>query len=1726
MLGALARFAAPAVIPLLAAISLGAAPAVAQPAPPNCLRELSADVVALEQAVQFNRYGAHYPAFMIYALRDDVVSSDGGTALAAGRVKLREDKRPRPLVLRMNVGDCLTVNFTNLLSPTRPDDGGADDNPATRAAGFHVNGLHYTRSIQDDGAFVGRNNTSLVPPGGSTSYRLYAIEEGTFLFYNPAVTTGGEGNLGSFAFGLFGAVNVEPRQAEYYRSQVTRAELDMATERGPGGAPVLLPTGHPKIDYNAVYPAGHRQAGKPILAMLQGNRIVHGDVNAIITGPNHQAWPLGTYRRNPVLEPNLITEQGEDAGTRGREEPFREFTILFHDEVKVIQAFPQFEDPVLGHTLHGIKDGFGVNYGITGTGAQVLANRLGLGPTATCAECKYEEFFLSSWAGGDPALAVDVPANTGYRADGTIDHDAPRATRALYPDDPSNVVFSYLNDRTRFRNLHAGAEAHIFHLHAHQWLSNPENQGSSYLDSQFIGPGVGRTYEIAYNGAGNRNQTAGDSIFHCHFYPHFAQGMWGMWRVLDTFEWGTPLDAEGRAAPLSRAYPDGEIAQGTAIPAVVPLPTMALAPLPAPVHVEQGQVVLASSGTSAEDNPGYPFFVPGQAGRRPPRPPLDTLHDGGLPRHVVREGVAVAQLDRLDLDKKTEELSVRWLSEQGEPVERAAMAFHERRVVPSLTPEGTQRAFVTNGKAPTRGAPFADPCRGDTDEYVRFPERRYKSAAFQLRSTQNRAGWHFPQTRMTALWEDVIPTIEGSRAPEPLVVRVNSGDCVIYEHTNLVPHVYQLDDFQVRTPTDVIGQHIHLVKFDVIASDGSANGWNYEDGTLSPGEVQERIHAIRLRNHCQEGQTGPDCPVALPHPFFGAGPNDSWLGAMTTVQRWLADGVLDEAGNDRTLRTVFTHDHFGPSTHQQHGLYSAVAIEPQGATFFHPETGQPFDYSRQDGGPTGWAANVHVPASGGQPDLSFREFVLQLADFAGAYAAGGGVDSQGNPIPDPARAINPPGRQQIGLPYLQRRPQECPGGVAPPCPEAISAEDPGTFLVNYRNEPLALRLLDPNKLRTDGTGRGAQASGQAGDPAYAFRSDVVRAMAQLNRQPTDVPPLSAGVLPGDPFTPLLRTYKNDRVQIRLLAGAHEEPHIASVDGLRWLFNPDDVTSGWRSAQQLGISEHFEFEAPIIAPEGDMGQATDYLYSPSAAAEGLWNGAWGLIRSYEYQQATLRPLPNNPLPTTRNVTLPDGRTIRAGATGRVTNLNEFNGVCPVTANVRRYAVSAVAASTALAERAITYNPRTGAYAGQRGPITDPTGVLYVNDSDLSGSRLIAGRPVEPLVLRANAGDCIEVTLTNRLPSTWAADVVAPANQGYYGLPMLVDNFNANQLRPSMDVGLHAQLVSADATRSSGSNIGTNATTRSGMASTSQTVAPGQKVTYRWYAGVLKIESDNRMTATPVEFGAVNLLPADRLRQGGKGLIGALVVLPQGAVWTTDATTRTAATVTYTGPDGQQRSFRDFVLAFQDDLNLQASRRPICPRGEEPEGVGDDDDEEGTNTTPAVCKGVSDAQDAGNYALNYRTEPFWFRMGYAPEDGPDAANELDLQAVLSNGRVGGDPRTPIFTAKAGQEVRFRLVQPSGHSSTSVFTLHGHSWLLRPYVAGPNNFPSQRIDGTLAVTPAAAVPVVGANDGIGPSNHFDVVVPQAGGPFRIPGDYLFRNMMPTPFEGGQWGILRVTP
>ena len=257
-------------------------------------------------------------------------------------------------------------------------------------------------------------------------------------------------------------------------------------------------------------PAGHPRAGRTILNMVQDGELVHSDLTAIIAGPSDRYGQPGMFPAAAADQPVFH----DVPQTPNRREPYREFTIIYHELLRSVQAFPElYNDDQLGNLLESGGDNFAINYGMGGIGSEILANRLAVGPTSECTDCKYEEFFLSSWPNGDPAMIVDNPADTGCAQSAPNDFttyscpESPtRATRAYYPDDPSNVYHGYLWDHTKFRILHGGADLHhLHHLHAHQWLRSPNSSSSEYLDSQAIGPGSAFTLETVFNGGGNKN---------------------------------------------------------------------------------------------------------------------------------------------------------------------------------------------------------------------------------------------------------------------------------------------------------------------------------------------------------------------------------------------------------------------------------------------------------------------------------------------------------------------------------------------------------------------------------------------------------------------------------------------------------------------------------------------------------------------------------------------------------------------------------------------------------------------------------------------------------------------------------------------------------------------------------------------------------------------------------------------------------------------------------------------------------------------------------------------------------------------------------------------------------------------------------------------------------------------------------------------------------------------
>ncbi|MGH9824063.1 MAG: hypothetical protein ACREDR_12520, partial [Blastocatellia bacterium] len=449
-------------------------------------------------------------------------------------IQLRSYKRARPMVLRADVGDCLQIAFTDRTQDFTQSISTNQLAVTTPQSSLHIQGLELVDSILDDASYNGANPNSLADNRASKTYTYYAKADGTFL-----LTTQGGSSVDQQKYasnnnaqllaansqllqGLFGAVNVEPAGAEWYRSQVAKEDLDLATTGH-------TPDGHPVINYDALYPAdydvkhpGANRSCAPILKMVDERRwadfvdnrwickhdvttwqIYYTDLTAIITGPNHGNFPPQDQVK-PIFRPNPAYPD--------RTEAYREVTSIYHEVPDTVQAFPFIQNPsTYNVSMPAGPDLFAINYGANGIASEIYANRIGVGPEGGCVDCKFEEFFLSSWSVGDPAMVVDRPANvvaTGAQVDCRNDqYDAggppcagtrnpatgtpytmtpiAKATEAFYPDDPSNVYHSYVNDHLKFRILHGGTGLpHVHHQHAHQWLASPNSDDSSYLDSQ------------------------------------------------------------------------------------------------------------------------------------------------------------------------------------------------------------------------------------------------------------------------------------------------------------------------------------------------------------------------------------------------------------------------------------------------------------------------------------------------------------------------------------------------------------------------------------------------------------------------------------------------------------------------------------------------------------------------------------------------------------------------------------------------------------------------------------------------------------------------------------------------------------------------------------------------------------------------------------------------------------------------------------------------------------------------------------------------------------------------------------------------------------------------------------------------------------------------------------------------------------------------------------------
>jgi hypothetical protein len=251
---------------------------------------------------------------------------------------------------------------------------------------------------------------------------------------------------------------------------------------------------------------------------------------------------------------------------------------------------------------------------------------------------------------------------------------------------------------------------------------------------------------------------------------------------------------------------------------------------------------------------------------------------------------------------------------------------------------------------------------------------------------------------------------------------------------------------------------------------------------------------------------------------------------------------------------------------------------------------------------------------------------------------------------------------------------------------------------------------------------------------------------------------------------------------------------------------------------------------------------------------------------------------------------------------------------------------------------------------------------------------------------------------------------------------------------------------------------------GMNPGDQTVGPGQSKTYTFYA-----HPEIGENAALVQDWGDGTLEHQR-----DGLFGAIVIGPKGSLYRDPVTGqdislnnswRADVILDPTVPENANRSnYRDFSLFFQDEDNIL-----------------------GTSFMPYLQKA------AGLIGVNYRAEPYETRL----ENG---CEQNVLFTCVSENQMG-DPVTPILEAHAGDPVVLHVFG-AFNEQNNVFGLEGHQWPEEPFLTGSD---------------------LVSNFEFGGSEILNAYL-RAGGPYRLPGDYLYMNHRMAYMEAGQWGFLRV--
>jgi FtsP/CotA-like multicopper oxidase with cupredoxin domain len=1232
----------------------------------------------------------------------------------------------------------------------------------------------------------------------------------------------------------------------------------------------------------------------------------HGLFGVLVSEPPGSQW-LDPHTNQPLAS-------GWDATIQMPSGPsFREFNLLFHEIGD--EGYRQIMEKA------GAPCATNLGEVQTADGCELPVIDQFTGSYRPCSkainyrsECFFERELAIQRNGGTPDESQDY----GSYANGDMATPRPEA----YVGDPYKILLT-----------NAGSEmGHVFHEHGGgiRWLRNPGaanpdiagglekhppvTKASIRLDSQTIEPG--ESYDLETEcGAGGCQQAAGDFLFHCHIAAHYDDGMVSYIRVYDTQQ-PTLATVPGRTPKPAAVTSAGLIGKVIAGKTVVPA----------------DQLTNPSTQISVQD------LVTNQL---PPQGVRFNAEDatvwnwtwGGTADQPIALGEPEDTTSWPDYTAPN-------------PGQRPNIMFdpaNGRYAWPLLQPHlGMRPPFSPNGHS---GAPWLGPNVTSTRPDGLCPQgaplRTYNITAISVPITETNGGVDAngnkippavdPNGEIFVLNQHKAATQNGTMTPVPLVIRSDVGDCIALTLTSeLTGHAF--DNDPLTNVFDKVNIHTHFVQFDPQASDGVITGFSYEQSVRPdfgvPGETTLTSAApagatqitvadatgLHVGISIEVGQGQTDTEVV--NQITAINGNTLTLGtplqnAHASGERTGVEFVQYRWYSDVDDGTVFFHDHVDGLHSWGHGLFAAHIIEPAGSTFHDPVTGAPID--------SGPIADIYTNGSAGFGEQGdFREFVL----FEHT-----GITSSGSPQGCEMSSFN-----LLAAPLIDR--------------------DPNAANPNNTN--------GPDVSVPDGVGNYTMGFNADEEPAGSDRVDCT------NIGTSNDPYVFSSVAHGDPATPLLKAYVGDPVVIRQV-GLDEQVGDIRITGHRFAeerFSPQGVLT---DAGTAGVSEKMDYVL-----QGGAGQFPgDYLYY-SGRSLSLESGAWGIFRVMNTLHTSgvnaLEPLPDRTPPPSG----PGFPTLTDTGQAPPAAPVDSGSVCPSSAPVRSYNVS-------------IFNSQTSVNSGGPG-FTFDTGMPGESDNDAPGSTgswatmysltrdepaILAGTmPPVPLVIRANAGDCLKVTMHNDLPTdnwTWT--------------------WGSGSTRAGFNIG----------------NVLYNPQTSGGWAvgyDPDSTVAPGGSRTYVYYV--------DRQLGTNL------ILNMGNESSWRAGAYGALIAEPQGSVYEdpfTGAQLQSGIFADIFPGDGES-PFREYVTLFSD-------REPLL--GHSIMIYYIDSDHSYTDYHEASLTDREPVDEGGNGNGNCGANPCAdpFPLWLAKSNSVNGGN---------------DPATPLFEAFAGDPVRWRVADAAGDNVVS--------------------------------------------------------------------------------------------